>query len=182
MLIHSAADASVALAFEDALRYLDRAESYTDSDLHVIDSMRAQALRGAGRMQDALDVLAGALSRPGTAEDSLTDLRFQRTKLRLDQYQAADALDDIHAVLAASREANDVTGQTEALLALGRARYIMSLDDPDEAYASREAYEQAYALASKQGDPEVDDSGPPADLLVHRLLGGLQGHRHGQRR
>ena len=152
MLIHAAADASEALAFEDALRHLDSAGAYTESDLHVIDSMRAQALRGSGRMQDALDVLAGALRRPGTPKDSLTDLRFQRTKLRLDQYQAADALDDIHAVLAASRQAGDVRGEIEALLALGRAQYIMSLDAPEEAHASREAYEQAYAVAKKHGD------------------------------
>ena len=54
--------------------------------------------------------------------------------------------------MAAAAEADDPELDIAVQLARGRAHYILSLDEPAHAHASRDAYEAAYVAAERQGD------------------------------
>jgi hypothetical protein len=149
----AAADANLdALAFEDALRHLENAEPLVD-DEHRFDlrSMQARALRGAGRVDDALEVLDAELEI-AIGTDRETTVRLQRVQLLNDQYRASEGLDDVAALVAAAGASDDPDLVIDVHLARGRAHYILSLDEPENAHESRDAYEAAYAAARERGD------------------------------
>jgi class 3 adenylate cyclase/tetratricopeptide (TPR) repeat protein len=142
-----------ALAFEDALRHLDNAVALVGDGDGRFDLRRTQAraLRGAGRVDQALAVLDAELA--GTSDnDREIALRLQRVQLFNDQYRAAEGLADVDRLVAAVAEADDPELDIAVQLARGRAYYIMSLDNPGTAEVSREAYEAAYNAARTRGD------------------------------
>jgi hypothetical protein len=114
---------------------------------------QARALRGAGRVDDALAVLDDELGRTEDPDQRFT-LRLQRVQLLNDQYRAAEGLDDLEHLVAAVADGNDPEREIAVQLARGRAYYIMSLDNTGMAEVSRDAYEAAYAAAEAQGDTE----------------------------
>lgn len=140
-----------ALAFGDALRHLDNAIALVNDDERRFQLRRteARALRGAGRVDDALAVLDDELGRSDAADRQFT-LRLQRVQLLNDQYRAAEGLDDVERLVAALTD--DPDREIAVQLAKGRAYYIMSLDNPGTAEVSRDAYEAAYAAAKAHGD------------------------------
>ncbi len=141
-----------ALAFEDALRHLDNATALVDDDGRFeLARLQAGALRGAGRVDDALAVLGRELERTSDRAQEVT-LRLQRVQLLNDQYRAAEGLDDLDALVAADDETDDPDLSIAVQLARGRAHYILSLDQPGHAEIARDAYEAAYAAAADQGD------------------------------
>ena len=142
-----------ALAFEDALRHLDNAVALVgDGDARSdLRRTQARALRGAGRVDEALAVLDAELG--GTSDnDREIALRLQRVQLLNDQYRAAEGLADVDWLVAAAAEADDPELDIAVQLARGRAYYIMSLDNPGTAEVSRDAYEAAYSAARTRGD------------------------------
>ncbi len=154
-LVRAARRALESIAFEEALRHvaaaqevLDGAEPGWRADLIAL---RARALRGMGRMDDALSTLAEALelAPEGGARDAILK---QRADLQLDLFRGSEAQDDLKIVLENARAAGNRERELETLLALGRAHYILSLDDQDYAHAARESLEEAYALARELGD------------------------------
>lgn len=147
----AAASASIdALAFEDALRHLDNAEPLVEAENRFdFALMQVQALRGAGRIDDALAALDARL-RDTEDRGRQVDLRLRRVWLLNDQYRAAEGLGDLDALEAAAAE--DPTLHLEVQLARGRAHYILSLDDPEHAHQARAAYEAAYEVAKAAGD------------------------------
>ena len=148
-----AADANLsALAFESALRHLDNAEPLADAAHRLqLRSMQARALRGAGRVDDALAVLDGELSGSLGTDEEIA-VRLQRVQLLNDQYRAAEGLDDVAALVAAIADHDDDDLRIDVRLAQGRAHYILSLDEPEHAHDSRDAYEAAYEAAASLGD------------------------------
>lgn len=141
-----------ALAFEDALPHIDHARALADDDQRFeLSRMQASALRGAGHVDDALAVLDAELAG---ADDPTqrTALRLQRVQLLNDQYRAAEGVDDVTALVAAAAELGDPDLEIAVQLARGRAHYILSLDRPDHAEVSRQAYEAAYEAARARGD------------------------------
>lgn len=152
-----AAEASLgALAFEDALHHLDHAAAVLGAEgdevvLRRVDGLRVDALRGAGRVDDALAVLDRRL-RSGPDLDEAVSLRLRRVQLLNDQYRAGEGLDDLAVLEAAAEAGDDAALLVEVLLAKGRAHYILSLDEPDHAHASRDAYEAAHRAAAAAGD------------------------------
>ena len=150
-----------ALAFEDALPHLERALRIADSDdggdrddRHGgLLRLQATALRGSGRVDAALDVLARAMT---TSHDprELATIRLERVRLLNDQYRAAEGLDDLDLLASADEVIGDPTLRVTMLLARGRAHYILSLDDPAHAQLARDAYEAAYEAASAVDDAE----------------------------
>ena len=169
-----------ALAFEDALRHLDNAvalfgdganETGADGRFELRRT-QARALRGAGRVDDALAVLDDELRSTRDREQETT-LRLQRVQLLNDQYRAAEGLADVDWLVAAAAEAADPELETAVQLARGRAYYIMSLDNPGTAEVSRDAYAAAYEAAKAQRRSNQHGAGAAADHLVHRLLGRL---------
>ena len=151
-LLAAAGEAQATLAFEDALRHLERAELLVPDELRpALRSAQAQALRGSGRVDDALALLDDELASSSDGIDR-TGLRLQRIQLLLDQYRAQVALADIGRLLEELDAGGHADIELEVRLAKGRAHYILSLDDQDHALPAREAYEQAYAAAADRGD------------------------------
>ena len=141
------------LAFEDALHQLDLALGLADPSVQrSIQVTRVEAMRGAGRIEDALVVLDDQLGSVVDDDDEEIALRLQRVQLLNDQYRAAEGLDDIARLVEAAAEDPELNVAVQ--LARGRAYYILSLDDRNHAEAAREAYEAAYAAASAVGDKE----------------------------
>lgn len=150
-LVAAAAQNMDALAFEDALRQLGTAVSLVGDgdgrfDLH---RTQARALRGAGRVDEALAVLDDELRRSADRDQQVA-LRLQRVELLNDQYRAAEGLADVDWLVAAAKD--DSSLEVDVQLARGRAYYIMSLDNPGTAEVSRDAYESAYSAADARGD------------------------------
>ena len=141
-----------ALAFEDALRPIEHALGLADgTDRLELCSMQARALRGAGRVDDALAVLDAELERTDDRA-AVNELRLQRVQLLNDQYRAAEGLADIEALLLAAADGDDPELQLSAQLARGRAHYILSLDTTSHAEQARDAYEAAYEVARSRDD------------------------------
>lgn len=184
-LMAAADTAHEALAFEDALRHLERAEMLVGDEHRVaLRSAQARALRGSGRVDAALAVLDDELAAPIQGVDP-TSLRLQRIQLLLDQYRAGVALEDITKLLAEIESGLHPEIEMDVRLAHGRAHYILSLDDQDHALPSRTAYEEAYAAAAARGDKRAmalallpttwftdywRDYGPTADANIDEAL------------
>lgn len=147
----AAAESSIrTLAFEDALRHLARAEPLVgESNRLDFALMEVRALRGAGRIDDALLILERQLDVTDDPKTRL-ELRLRRVRLLNDQYRAAEGLADIEVLTAAKHD--DPAFEVDVQLARGRAHYILSLDHPDHAEESRAAYEAAYEAAKAVGD------------------------------
>jgi predicted ATPase len=132
--LHRAGERALAsLAFEDVLRHVEWAEEVADADdaaaQAMLAALRARALRGLGRVEDALAELGNALERAPSGPDR-DAIVHQRARLLLDLFRGADARDDLTPLLAHAREAGEREHELEALLDLGRAYYILSLDAP----------------------------------------------------
>ena len=150
-LIAAATSTIGALAFEDALRHLERADPLADPTQRVeVCALRARALRGGGHVDDALAVIDVELARTDDVDRS--GLRLQRATLLNDQYRAADAISDLEELVELAVSTGRQQLEVDVRLALGRAHYILSLDQPEHAALARDAYEEAYAAASKVGD------------------------------
>lgn len=154
-LVRAAERALEALAFEDALRDLESARGVLPGNdaagaMKVL-RLRARALRGLGRIDEALDAFAEALEiAPGGAE---RDAVLQaRARLKLDLFKAREALDDIAPLLADAQSAGDEQREVELLLMRSRGLYIRSLDETGYPEKTRDSYEEAYTRAKEIGD------------------------------
>ncbi len=143
------------LAFEDALRQLDQALEVlgvTDADRAAeIEILRARAMRGAARIEDALSALAGALQHR-LSDGVYEELLLARGRLLVDLFRGSDALPDIEALLARAQGRKDQQTELKAQLLLAEARYRISLDHPNAAEPAREASDRAIELARDVGD------------------------------
>jgi predicted ATPase/class 3 adenylate cyclase len=154
-LVRAAERALDALAFEDALRDLDTARTVmppgdAESAVRVL-RLRARALRGLARLDEALAAFAEALAiAPSGAE---RDAVLQaRARLKLDLFRGREAIDDLDPLLERARAAGDRAREVELLLMRSRGYYVRSLDEPGFAEKTRDSYGEAYALAREVGD------------------------------
>jgi hypothetical protein len=103
-------------------------------------------------MEEALGAFKAALAagpNPMLRDEILT----ARAQLLLDLFRGREAAEDLETLLAAARASGDRERELDLLLSLGRAHYVLSLDDPEtHAQASRDTYERAFALAEELGD------------------------------
>jgi class 3 adenylate cyclase/tetratricopeptide (TPR) repeat protein len=154
-LVRAAERALDALAFEDALRDLDAARTVLpagDAEGVVrLLRLRARALRGLARIDEALAAFAQALeiAPSGAERDAVLQAR---ARLRLDLFRGREAIDDLDPLLARARAAGDRAREVELLLMRSRGLYVLSLDEPGYAEPTRASYEEAYALAKEIGD------------------------------
>jgi predicted ATPase/class 3 adenylate cyclase len=154
-LVRSAERSLDALAFEDALRDLEAArtvlpESDAEGAVRVL-RLRARALRGLVRLDEALATFAEALqlAPSGVERDAVLQARAQ---LKLDLFRAREGLEDIEPLLAAAQQSGDGAHELQLLLMRSRGLYIRSLDEQGYAEKTRASYEQTYALAKEIGD------------------------------
>jgi class 3 adenylate cyclase/tetratricopeptide (TPR) repeat protein len=145
-----------ALAFEDALQYLDSARTVLRDD-HAeggtrILRLRARALRGLARIDEALEAFAEAVAIAPEGPEREAVLRA-RAQLKLDLFRGKEAIDDLEPLRERARAAGDRQRELELLLMRSRGLWIRTLDEPKEwAQAMRDSYEEAYALAKELGD------------------------------
>jgi tetratricopeptide (TPR) repeat protein len=155
-LMASGRTALDALAFEDAMRLLERAAAHVegaDAELYATAvALQARALRGSGKVDDALRALGSALRAIPDTGPTRAAILLQRSQLLLDQFRAAETLADLQHVLDEHRSSGDRAAELETLLSLGRAHYVMSLDVQDYAALARDTYQAAYDLAHDLGD------------------------------
>ena len=155
-LMASGRTALDALAFEDAMRLLERAATHLEhgdqNSWATAVALQARALRGSGQVDAALTALGRALRAVPAPGPTRAAILLQRSQLLLDQFRAAETLDDLQTVLDHHRGTGDRAAELEALLALSRAEYIMSLDQQDFAAKARDSYQAAYDLAEELGD------------------------------
>jgi class 3 adenylate cyclase/tetratricopeptide (TPR) repeat protein len=153
-----------ALAFEDALRNFDAARSLlpvTDHPAHArLLRHRALALRGMARTDQALAALAEALALAVAGADRDAIL-YERARLHLDLFHGRAALEDLQVLLDHARQSGNRPLELNLMLDLGRAHYILSLDNPSFVQATRESYERTYALGR-----ELDDRATMAKTLA----------------
>jgi len=154
-LVMAGEHALQALAFEDALRNLDTARTVlpeTDAGGHARALRhRALALRGMGRTDEALAAFAEALALAPTGPDR-DGILYERAELHLDLFHGREALADLEVLLERSRQSGDRPLELKVMLDIGRAHYILSLDDASFVQSTRESYERAYALGRELGD------------------------------
>ena len=117
-----------AVAFEDALRDLDAARTVLRDDntkaMVGVLEMRARALRGLARIDDALAALAEALDIAPTGRQRDEVLRA-RACLKLDLFRGREAIDDLEPLLAHARQADDRRNEVALLLLRSRGLYIL---------------------------------------------------------
>ena len=154
-LVRTAELALDALAFEDALRDLDSARTVLPPDdaegaVRVL-RLRARALRGLARIDEALGAFAEAvkIAPAGAERDAVLQAR---ARLKLDLFRGREALADLEPLLVSAHEAGDRAREVELLLMRSRGLYIRSLDEQGYAEKTRASYEEAYALAKEIGD------------------------------
>ena len=154
-LVCAAERALDALAFEDALRDLDAARTVlpandAEGTVRVL-RLRARALRGLVRLDEALAAFAEALeiAPSGPERDAVLQAR---ARLKLDLFRAGEAIEDLDPLLARARAAGDRKREVELLLMRSRGHYILSLDQPGYAEKTRTSYAEAYALAKEISD------------------------------
>ena len=154
-LVRAAERALDALAFEDALRDLDAARTVLPPGdaagaVRVL-RLRARALRGLVRLDEAFAVFAEALqiAPAGAERDAVLQARAQ---LKLDLFRGREALADLEPLLAAAQQSGDRAHEVELLLMRSRGLYIRSLDEQGYAEKTRTSYEETYALAKEIGD------------------------------
>jgi tetratricopeptide (TPR) repeat protein len=144
-----------ALAYEDALRNFDAARTLlpeSDRAAHArVLRHRALALRGMARTDQALAAFAEALTLAAAGPDRDAIL-YERARLQLDLFHGREALADLQVLLAHAHQSGDRPLELSMMLDLGRAHYILSLDDPSFVQPTRESYERTYALARELGD------------------------------
>ncbi len=145
-----------ALAFEDALHHLDAARTVLP-DEHAeggtkILRLRARALRGLARIDEALEAFAEAVAIAPEGAEREAVLRA-RAQLKLDLFRGKEAIEDLEPLRERARAAGDRPRELELLLMRSRGLWIRTLDEPKEwADAMRASYEEAYALAKELGD------------------------------
>jgi tetratricopeptide (TPR) repeat protein len=134
-------------AAEPALTYLVRA-----AEKAVEQNALQQAVGFYGR--------ALTLAPPGQQDD----LRARRATAHLELYNGHGAAADYEALLAAARRVGDRPRELAAMMGLGRALYVVSLDagGGDAVERSRRLYEEAHELARQLGDTRA---------MVRALLG-----------
>lgn len=150
--------ANDALAFEDAVRYLDMAISIIsegDGEVNVrLLGRKAMALQGSGLVEDALTALAEAVET-ADSEDLKDELILQKGKMMLDVWRGHEALEDLERLLArAGAEANR-RKELEVLQWLGKAYYQASLDRSGFSDKTKETYDRTIQLARELGEREI---------------------------
>jgi tetratricopeptide (TPR) repeat protein len=147
-----------AVAFEDALELLARldelADGYDQNARARIQAMRGQALRGAGRIDEALEALAVGIAS-GESLDVLAPLLLQRGTLLVDLYRGEDSLPDLEKLLTIARSERDTELEFAAQRLLSDAYYRISLDNPSVARRALDECERSIEIARTAQDQNV---------------------------
>jgi predicted ATPase/class 3 adenylate cyclase len=144
-----------ASAFEEAIKLFETAETVLPSGdsatLGTICYSRGMALRGSGQMDKALIAFQHSIDLLPSGK--VQDRSIQaRANLLLDLYRGHEAVHDLEKLLSRARETGDKTLEMESLLDLGKAYYIISLNESQGGKRALQCYEQAYQIAKDKRD------------------------------
>jgi len=142
-------------AFDEAIKMFETAETVLPSDDSAtranIYYSRGMALRGLAQMEKALAAFQHSIDLLPTGK--VQDRSIQaRANLLLDLYRGHEAVHDLEKLLSRARETGNKTQEMESLLDLGKAYYIISLNEPGGGERALECYEQAYRIAKDNRD------------------------------
>ena len=142
-------------AFDEAIQMYDAAETVLppgDTSTHAqIHLSRGMALRGAGRMEEALGAFRNAIDLlpRGDRQDLAV---HERARLLLDLYRGNEAVQDLERLLTRATKTGDRGREFTSLLGLGRAYFIISLNESGTGERALDYHERAYALAKQIGN------------------------------
>ena len=154
-LILAGEQARATSAFDEAIQMFEAAETVLPADdsatLANLLFSRGMALRGAAQMEKALATFQEVIDifPPGDEQDRTINARAQ---LLLDLYRGHEAVHDLERLLTRAQDTGDQGLELESLLGLGRAYYIISLNESGGGERALERYEQAYKLAQENRD------------------------------
>ena len=113
--------------------------------------LRARALRGLARIDEALAALADALeiAPPGVERDAMLQAR---ARLQLDLFRGREAIEDLEPCSPRTRAPATARARSSSSSCAAARLYILSLDEPGYAEKTRASYEETYALAKEIGD------------------------------
>lgn len=142
--------ARAASAFDEAIQMFNAAETVLPSgDSSILASIyysRGMALRGQGQTEKALTVFQDSIDllSPGILQDRSI---HARAHLLLGLYRGHEAVHDLERLLSRARKTGDKGREVESLLDLGRAYYIISLNESGGGERALDCYGQAYKIA-----------------------------------
>lgn len=142
--------ARAASAFDEAIQMFEAAETVLPSGdsttLASIYYSQGMALRGLGQMEKALTAFQDSIDLlpPGNVQDRSI---HARAHLLLGLYRGHEAVYDLERLLSRSQETGNREQELESLLDLGRAYYIISLNESGGGKRALDCYEQAYKIA-----------------------------------
>ncbi|MFV1858059.1 MAG: adenylate/guanylate cyclase domain-containing protein [Anaerolineales bacterium] len=110
--------------------------------------------RGLHAHQEALGYFDRAIELSVEGDDTHYPILLMRAQVLLDLFRGKEAAEDLEKIIDHSMEVDDPKLELEARLGLGRAHYIIALDEPksESQMKSREYYEAAYVLAKEIPD------------------------------
>ncbi len=147
-----------ALAFEDAIRYLDQAVTVIQDaelgDAHDLQLRKAQSLYGAGQIDDAVALLSQTADKVSDQAER-DPITLQRVEMLTDVYRGHECVEELEAMVDRARASADQQLELNGLRWLGRAYYQCSLDRPGFTDKTRDTYERTIELARTLGDKDT---------------------------
>jgi tetratricopeptide (TPR) repeat protein len=157
-LMLAADRANDALAFEDAVKYLDSAIDIVPelgNDTHArLLSRKAVSLQGSELVEESIACLHDAVEVADSI-DLEDELILQRCKMLLDIWRGHEAVEDLEKLLTRAKTGSDRHKELEAQRWMGRAYYVMSLDRSGFTEKTRDSYNNTIALGRELGEMEI---------------------------
>jgi len=142
--------ARAASAFDEAIQMFDAAETVLPSGdsttLANIYYSQGMALRGLGKMEKALNSFQDSIDLLPSGNIQNCSIQA-RAHLLLGLFRGHEAIQDLETLLSRAQEIGDKSHELEVLLDLGRAYYIISLNESGGGERAFDCYEQAYKIA-----------------------------------
>ena len=169
-LMLAADRANDALAFEDAVKYLESAIHIfpaLGNDTHAqLLSRKAVSPQGSELVEESIACLHDAVEIADSI-DLEDELISQRCKMLLGIWRGHEAVEDLEKLLARSKAGNDRHKELEAQRRMGRAYYVMSLDRSGFTEKTRDADNHTIALGRELG--EVKKNQEEAELISREI-------------
>ncbi len=157
-LERAGAKALGSLAFEDALTQFELALAVLEEEDNLLQArllgQKAQALRGAGQIDDAISTYEQALKLTSDGE-LFEQLLLQKSLAEADYFRGRPAVGGLDRLLQLAQERGDRDQELAVRYVHARAHYVVALDDGSHASTSIKAYDEAITLARELGDKAV---------------------------
>jgi tetratricopeptide (TPR) repeat protein len=150
--------ANDALAFEDAVKYLNSAIDIVQArgnDTYArLRSRKAVSLQGSELIEESIASLHDAVAIADSI-DLEDELILQRCRMLLDIWRGHEAVEDLEKLLARTKACSDRHKELEAQRWMGRAYYVVSLDRVRFTQKTGDAYNHTIVLGRELGEMKI---------------------------